>query len=276
MMRILAGLLFVGGSSALAAAPPPPPELGCLTSETLVSLAPRGSSAKYGRLLFGEPPPPEGGRAGEVPALEAALAKDAAYQKVFAGPRPELNLFLSYVSELMASNTVGDQGSRRQLLLAGLRAKKLEDSAVTVYKVFARTGRYPDEFGKRLCRHLEATRSEPHLGTFTVYKDGGPIHDYSGLAAWFYPLDAAYLRTFIDAKPHEYVLKSGPSTSVAIRKEPYGPFQWPSWTGPFEGGNERPWMLGQDAAIGRLGMLTKLTPDEEKFSKDMDELSNTP
>ena len=61
------------------------------------------SSAQVQRELPPEPPPALADKAGDVPGLEAALAKDAAYQKVWSGPRGDLNTFLSVVSELIAT-----------------------------------------------------------------------------------------------------------------------------------------------------------------------------
>jgi hypothetical protein len=240
-----------------------PPVVGCVT-------------ANKGPIPFSEATPPAIDRQSEVPALEATLAKDAAYRALFTGPRADLNAFLTYVSELMASNREGDiLDDHRLVLITKLRYSRLENSAVTMYKIFARLGHFPEDFTKRLCSHLDATKNEPHLGTWTPYKEGGPVHDYSGIAAWSHPIDPAYLRAFIDAKPHEYLVLNGDgSGGIQERKEPTGPFPWPRWGGPID--FRRHWLITKEDALRRLSQFAKLTPDEAKFLKDMDDWNAQP
>lgn len=263
---------------------PPPAAIGCVISEPPVSFT--GDPVPYGkRLRIDEPVPVDSDKQSEVPALDAALAQDAAYQKLFTGPRASLNEFLSYVSEMVASNQIGKpksirypyqhsgKYSDRSELIKTLKDKKLEDSAVKVYLIFARLGNLPEDFAKRLCAHLTATQNEPNLGTWTSYKPGGPIHDYSALAAWSCPRNPAYLRAFIDAKPHEYNLNfPDGSGRTEVRDEPTGPFPWSNFLGsiarpPGPLGPARHWLLTKSSAIDRLRGLTTLTPEEVEYDR---------
>ncbi len=72
-----------------------------------------------------EPAPPVADKAGEVPDLEAKVAADKAYAAVWMGPRADLNAFLSYVSELLAT------GGAPTPLASAVKAKKLQDPAIS-------------------------------------------------------------------------------------------------------------------------------------------------
>ena len=185
-----------------------------------------------------EPPPPVADKAGEVPNLEAALAKDAAYQGVWTGPRADLNAFLSYVSELVA------MGGAPVPLMNAVKAKKLQDAGTKLFMVFSRVGKFPDDFTKKLATHLDGAKSEPHVGTWSVFTKGGAYHDISALAAWSRPEDASYLREHIAAK----------ATGA-------GPFPWSPWPG--KGEAPRLWLLDEVAALDRLALLVKLTAEED-------------
>lgn len=136
-----------------------------------------------------EPAPAVGNKAHEVPGIEAKLSKDAAYQKLWTVPRATLNLFLTMLSEFFAKSQAGED------IANAVKAKKLFDAVVNLSVIHARIGKYPADFTQKLEAHLEATKGEPALGTWSAYKKGGPLHDYSGLAAWVKREDAAYLRT---------------------------------------------------------------------------------
>lgn len=185
-----------------------------------------------------EPSPPVADKASEAPGLEAALAKDAAYQAVWTGPRADLNAFLSYVSELLAT------GAAPAPFASAVKAKKLQDAGIKLYMVLARVGRFPEDFGKKLAAHLDATKGDPHAGTWSTFVKGGATHDYAGLATWSRPDDATLLREHIASK------RSGA-----------GPFGWEGWQG--KGDAPRPWLVDEGAALDRLALLAKLTDDEQ-------------
>jgi hypothetical protein len=186
-----------------------------------------------------EPPPPVADKAVEVPGLEAALAKDAAYQAIWTGPRPDRNTFLSYVSELLATSSAPGP------LSAAATAAKTHDAGVKLFLIFSRVGHFPDDFTKKLSAHLDATKSEPHLGTWApMTAKTGPIHDYTALASWFRREDPAYLRE-----------------RIAAKSDGGGPFHWAAWTGKEPAA--RPWLVDEVAAFDRLALLTKLTDAEE-------------
>ncbi len=185
-----------------------------------------------------EPPPPAADKAAEVPGLEAALAKDTAYQAVWNGPRSDLNAFLSYVSELVATSGANDA------LMKTMHTKKLHDAAIKLFMVFGRLGRFPNDFTKKLSTHLDATKAEPHGGTWSAFTKGGAMHDYSSLAAWSRGDDAALLREHIASK------RSGA-----------GPFGWEAWQG--KGDAPRPWLVTEVDALDRLALVTELTSEEQ-------------
>lgn len=185
-----------------------------------------------------EPAPPVADRAAEVPDLEAKLAADKAYAAVWTGPRADLNAFLTYVSEMLA------RGGVPAPLGAEVKTKKLHDAGIKLFMVFARVGHYPDEFTKRLTAHLEATKNEPHAGTWSAFTKGGAYHDYTALAAWSRRDDPTYLRELLSAK------QSGA-----------GPFPWSLWTEKEP--PPRPWLADESSALERLALVTTLSPAEE-------------
>lgn len=199
---------------------------------------PTVTAAPVKPVLPPEPLPMLAEKAGEVPALEAALAKDAAYQAVWTGPRSDLNAFLSYVSQVLSTG-----GSAPAPLGTALKAKKLHDAGIKLFLVFARVGTFPDEFATKFASHLDATKGEPHLGVWSAHSKGAPLHDYSCLAAWSRPEEAAYLREHLAAK-----------------KDGAGPFGWSAWSG--KDAPARPWLVDEGAALERLAILGSLTPDE--------------
>jgi len=213
---------------------------GCKPRTESAALAEAGiaTSVATRPSLPAEPPPLTPDKASEVPSLEAALDKDAAYQAVWAGPRPELNAFLSYVSALFATG-----GGAPAPLAALLKTKKLHDAGIKLFLIFARTGKFSDEFAKKFGAHLATTKAEPHLGVWSAYAKNGPIHDYSCLAAWSNAEDAVFLREHISAK-----------------KDGAGPFGWASWSG--KGSPARPWLVDEGAALDRLALFGPLAAEE--------------
>lgn len=199
---------------------------------TATPIAPRAA-------LPPEPAPPVADKASEVPDLEAKLAADKTYAAVWTGPRADLNAFLAYESELLAT------GGAPAALGSTIKGKKLQDAGIKLFMVFARVGKFPDDFAKKLATHLDATKAEPHAGTWSTFTKGGPTHDHAALAAWSRPEDAALLREHI-----------------ASRKAGAGPFGWESWQG--KGNVPRPWLVDEGAALDRLAIVGKLTPEEEQ------------
>lgn len=218
--------------------------VGCRpkTEPTATSSPEAGPSAAASALarpaLPAEPAPPLTEKAGEVPDLEAKLATDKAYAAVWTGPRADLNAFLSYVGELVAT------GGAPKPLADAVRAKKLGDAGIKLFLVFSRVGKFPDDFTGKLASHLEATKSEPHLGTWTAFTKGGAYHDYTALAAWSRRDDPAYLREHLAAKA-----------------DAAGPFPWSPWMDKEP--PARPWLVDEGAALDRLALTTTLTPAEE-------------
>lgn len=186
-----------------------------------------------------EPLPPVADKVSEVPALEAALAKDAAFQKIWAGTRGDLNSFLSMVSELVATGGIADP------LMKAMQAKHLQDAGVKLFMIFGRTGKFPAAFADKFTAHLEATKAEPHAGTWSPYVKGATTwHDYSALASWARPEDPALLREHI-----------------AARRDGAGPFASSTWQG--KGAVPRPWLVDEGAALDRLALIATLTSDEQ-------------
>jgi hypothetical protein len=199
------------------------------------SAAPAATAAKPA--LPPEPPPPQADKAAQVPGFEAALAKDAAYQAVWSGPRDNLNGFLTVVSELMAMGGVPTSISNP------VDAKKLGDATTKLFLIFVRVGKFPDDFTAKFAAHLNATKAEPHLGTWSAYTKGAAHHDYTALAAWARPEDPTYLRERLSAK-----------------KPNAGPLPWESWSDKEP--PQRPWLVNESTALDRLALLTTLTGDE--------------
>ncbi len=201
-----------------------------------VDAALRSPTAANHPKLPPEPPPPVADLASEAPGLEAKLAADPAYIGLWAGPRADLDLFLTYVSELLAA------GGASPDITAPLKAKHLQDAGVKLYLVFARTGVFPGDFTDHLTKHLAAVKGEPHLGTWSPWSKGSPVRDYTALAAWSNREDAGYFREHIAAK----------STG--------GPIPW--------GADEtehpaRPYLVFELDALNWLALLAPLTADEK-------------
>jgi hypothetical protein len=183
-----------------------------------------------------EPPPLATAHADEVPGIEAKLAADAAYTAVWTGPRADLDLFLTWVSELL------EAGGASADITTPLKTKHLHEAGLNLYLVFTRVGSFPPDFTAQLTKHLAATKTEPHSGTWSPAGKGLPIHDYSALAAWLNREDAGYLRDHIAAK------SAGPTHWTAIN-----PAFPPA----------RPYLVSELDALSRLALLATLTPDEE-------------
>ena len=209
---------------------------GCKRKSSAVEPAPSTAataSVAPKVVLPPEPAPPMANLAGEVPALEAKLAADKLYGAIWTAPRADLNLYLTYVSELLAEGGVDAK------LLAAAKAKKINESAIPLYLVHSRIGRYPDDFTKRVSAVLDASKADPRLGTWSPGTSA--IHDWTALAAWMRPEDPRYLRARLDAK------KSGPmSWHPAIKDRPA----------------LRPWLVNERAALERLAAITTPTAEE--------------
>ncbi len=204
-------------------------------SEPRASAMAAAGSVRVAVELPPEPAPPVAQRAAEVPALEAKLAADKGYQGVWKAPRPDLNAFLTYVSELIAEG--GSPGD----VAAAARARKVGDAGVTIFLIVARVGRLPDELTRRVLAHLEVIKGEPHLGVWSPPKKGQPAHDFTALAAWLRPGQPGYLRERLAAK------KAGP-----IGWSPIGTKEPPL----------RPWLSQPGAALTRLALLGPLVRDD--------------
>jgi hypothetical protein len=158
---------------------------------------------------------------------------------VWTQPRNDLNGFLTACSELLAQRAL----SREQA--TWLKGKKLEEAAIKLLMIHARAGRYPADFTQKVQAHLSAIKSEPHLGTWSPWKNGGVPHDITALAAWFNPEDPSYLRERLEAK-----------------KVGAGPFAWQEAADPAKP-PPRPWLVSEASALERLAALTSLTPEEQ-------------
>jgi hypothetical protein len=195
-----------------------------------------------------EPTPLAADHAGEVPGIEAKLAADAAYTAVWTGPRADLDLFLTWVSELL------EAGGASTDLTTPLKTKRLHEAGLNLYLVFTRLGSFPPDFTAELTKHLAATKREPHLGTWSPWTRGQPMHDYSALAAWFNREDAGYLRDHIAAKSA-------------------GPFHWTPINPAYP--PARPYLVSELDALNRLALLTTLAPDEESRRASLASGGNT-
>ena len=207
------------------------PKAGAPTQEAGATATPAPPPAKPA--LDPEPAPPVADRADQVPGFETALAKDAAYQGVWAGPRPTLNVFLTYVSELLA------EGSASTEITTPVEAKRLGDAAIKLFLIFSRLGRFPADFTAKFESHRDAVKGEPHLGTWSAWSKGEPVHDFSALAAWSKPEDGAYLREHVAAK------RLGPTRWAPLLQTP-----------------ARPWLVSARAATERLALLLPLEPSD--------------
>ena len=157
---------------------------------------------------------------------------------MWTGPRADLNLFLTFVSEMLAYN-----GAAATTVTTPLKAKKLQDGGIKLFLVLVRVGHFPDDFTKKLAAHLDATKADPRLGTWTAFAKGSPLHDYTALAAWARPEEASYLRE-----------------RLAAKADGAGPFAWSAWSGKEP--PPRPWLVDEGAALDRLALFGKLAPEE--------------
>lgn len=186
-----------------------------------------------------EPPPADADLAGEVPALEAKLALDPAYQAVWTGPRADLNAFLTAVSEVFAYSGV------IRPVTDHLRKAKLHDAMLKLAQISSRkTTVFPDDFLAKLKAHLTATKAEPQLGTWSPAVKGQTPHDYTALAAWLNRDDPTYLRERIGAKND-------------------GPIGWNTYTIDPAKPPPRLYLVDEGKAFEWLSLLTPLTSDEK-------------
>lgn len=178
-----------------------------------------------------EPAPPVAERADEVPRFEAKLADDATYTAIWSGPRADLNVLLTHLSELIA------EGSANLDVAEASRAKKTQPAVINLFLIFSRIGRLPDDFTKKLRAHLATIRDEAHLGVWSEWKKGDSPHDFTALAAWLTQEDPAYLRERIRAKA------GGPTPWSARRAERVA----------------RPWLVFHPEMLARLALVTDVT-----------------
>jgi hypothetical protein len=241
---ITLAILLVSGSLGFAIRPgeqgkaPPLTEQkaapGAAGQETPTPSTPAALDAQTSapRALPPEPPPPVADKIGEVPGLEAKLAQDKAYQALWTGPRDSLSLFLTFVSELWA------EGAAPVAITKPLRERGLHPSAVNLYLIVSRAGRFPEDFTARVGAHLDTVKAEPRRGTWLPAKSGGVPYDFTALAAWLRQSDPGYLRERLQAKRE-------------------GPIRWslePRKERPL-----RPWLVEPKASIERLALVTDVT-----------------
>lgn len=181
-----------------------------------------------------DPPPPVAHLAHEVPQLEAKLAADGAYHRLWSdGRRTELNIFLTVVSDLLA------EGGAAQEFTNVLRDKAVFDAAVNLYMIHGRIGRFPEAFATRVRQHVAAVSAEPNQGLWSAADAKSPGFDLTALAAWLEPASPSILRERIAAKDH-------------------GPNPWWKQDEP----PRRPYLVNERAALDRLALLTSLTNEE--------------
>lgn len=184
-----------------------------------------------------EPAPPVADRASDVPGMQAKLLADPAYAAVWTGPRADLNLFLTVVSQLFATASVPVDLNEK------LTKKKLRDAASQLFLITARQTAFPEDFTNRMRAHLAATKGEAHLGVWSPVAKGSNPHNYTALAAWMNQEDPAYLRELIAAK-------GGGSSPFGTEADGGKP---PS----------RPYLVDEAAALQRLSLIAPLTSAEE-------------
>lgn len=182
-----------------------------------------------------DPPPSYAEGASEVPALEAKLATNKAYSNLWStARRDDRTLLLTATSELIISSAFS--GPLMRVIDGKPEAK---DAAIKLFVIFARVGHFPDSFTTGLRAHLEAVKSEPHLGVWSGYQQGKIPHDYAALAAWLMRDRAEYYRELLSAK------SLGPQPWISPEKPP--PLQYAS---------------SALEVLQRLALITELTSDE--------------
>lgn len=225
-----------GGRSAAASAS------ASASTPVVAESVPASSAPAMRPALPADPPAPVASLAHEAPGLEAKLAEDAAYQAVWDASRvEERRALLTAVGQLavyggMWSPKKGEKPS------AFLEERKLRDAAVNVYLVWVRTNRFPGSFEASAKKALEATRAEPRMGTWGLESATERAFDFTSVAALLYPEDPAYERELIAARAGGFMgwQKEDP-------KKPWA----------------RPYLADHQAALERLAVLAKLTPEEQ-------------
>lgn len=228
-------MLAVGCTKEVPNADVSPAASAVVTSDSTVPATKPPPAAKP---LPAAEPPSLPDRAAEVPDLEQKLAAIKEYAGIWAPERrDDRTLLLSGVSELLTAGAF--YGPVRTTIDA---KKPLREAAIKLYLIFARLGRYPDGFTAELAKHLDAVKSEPHLGVWSPEQKGRVPHDFSALAYWMNRDRPEYLREML-----------------AARRE--GPLHWldPDPKKP----PERPYLADEKAAIERLAQLAPLAPAEQ-------------
>lgn len=140
--------------------------------------------------------------------LEAKLAADQAYAGIWEAPRrKDLELLLTAVSQHLTHGGLVGQA------IGAVRAARLDQAAATLDLIQLRAGQYPDDFTKRFNAHLDSTKGEPRLGTWSEPIAGQPPHDYAALAVWHRAprRDVHYMRELLAARrlgPARWVVPS--------------------------------------------------------------------
>jgi uncharacterized caspase-like protein len=140
------------------------------------------------------PPPPElapplADKAGEVPALEAALAADPAYAKLWNPDHADdRNTFLTAISDALA------HGTTHSVIDTATKKAKLYDAFVTTNRVLARTGKLPSNLTPKIEAHLASVRTAPRHGLWNPDTPAQPLFDATAVALWLHPNDVEYVR----------------------------------------------------------------------------------
>lgn len=175
--------------------------------------------------------------ANEVPALEARLASNPAYQRIWtADHRDDLVLLLSGLSQLLS---VG--GFYGPVLTAIDKKPELNDAAVKLYLIDSRLARLPESFTTSLDGFLDQVEAEPHMGLWRVAEPGKVPHDFAALAATVRRTRPEYLREVLAAR------REGPSF----------------WAKPYK--NDAPsrvYIATEEGVLERLAAMSSLTTDE--------------
>ena len=195
------------------------------------------------------------------PVLEARLAADKTYLATWEPRnRSTLNAFLTFLSQVLATMDINGTANVDQRALEAVQKAHLYSSAGDaavddVMQFFLRTGTLPTDFQSRLGAHLDATASEPHLGTWIPTKAGKDVHDYSAVAAWMRRSRPEYVREFLAEKidgPHHWsdLVSRDPKTGIA---------QPPL----------RPWLARERATLAWLASITTLLPQENARAQQL-------